>query len=95
MKRGEGEFHLSLHAGDVCHLASRRALGQILEQRSLADSGLPAQHQDPAPSRPRTGEQPAHCLLFASATEQAAPLVRMRLDSRIALPEGPSVRPGE
>src|SRR5262245_13781111 len=43
-----GQLRLRLDAhgpGEACPL---RAVGDVAEQRALADAGLPAQHQDPA-----------------------------------------------
>jgi hypothetical protein len=90
LKRGKGEFRLSLRAGNVSQLASRRALSQILEQRRLPDPGLSAQHQRSASARPCARQQLAQYLLLAFATEQVVPLAGMPLGSRIALPEGDS-----
>ena len=42
------ELHLRLDSGRPDHAAPRRVLRQILQQRTLANPGLPAQHQRPA-----------------------------------------------
>ena len=53
------ELHLRLDPGRPGNAAPRRVLHQIVQQRALADSGLPAQHQRPA----RTGAQARHELI--------------------------------
>src|SRR4249919_3613342 len=45
MKTGEGQLHLGLDARHPKNPASRACFDQILQQRCLADSGLPAQDQ--------------------------------------------------
>ena len=51
------ELHLRLDAGRPGNAAPGRVLHQILQQRALADPGLPAQHQRPARTRAHARHQ--------------------------------------
>ena len=51
------ELHLRLDANRPGNAAPGRVPHQILQQRALADSGLPAQHQRPARTRAHTRHQ--------------------------------------
>ena len=51
------ELHLRLDSGRPGDGAPRRVLRQILQQRTLADPGIPAQHQRPARTRAHTRHQ--------------------------------------
>jgi hypothetical protein len=62
-----------LDAGSAHHVASGRAFGQVLEQRGLADTGLPAHDQDAGAPRPHALEQPVDRLLLISTPEQNPP----------------------
>ena len=73
MQPGERELHLGLDARDPGDAALRGPLGDVLQQRRLADPRLAAQDQHRALPRPDALQQAVQRLaLVASASQHAA-----------------------
>jgi hypothetical protein len=64
------ELHLRLDADRPGNVASGRMLHQILQQRALADPGLPAQHQRPARTRAHARHQLIQRRALAASAKQ-------------------------
>ena len=64
------ELHLRLDADRPGNAAPGRMLHQILQQRALADPGLPAQHQRPARTRAHTRHQLIQRRALAASAKQ-------------------------
>ena len=73
MQAGEGELHLGLDARDPGDAALRGLLGDVLQQRRLADPGLAAQDQHRALPRADALQQAVqHLALVAAALQHGA-----------------------
>jgi hypothetical protein len=70
---GERHVHFRLDTRHPRDAAAGRALRQVIQQRGLAGSRLPAQDQDPALACPHIGDQPVQHLALATAATQPAP----------------------
>jgi hypothetical protein len=69
MQASERKLHLGLNARRPHHAALGRALLQVVQQDSLADSRLTAKDQHPALTRPHLSQQPVQrCQLGPPAT---------------------------
>jgi hypothetical protein len=53
VQAGEGEFHFGLDADGAGHVESRCPVGDVVEQRGLADTRFAAQHQHLTLAGPR------------------------------------------
>ena len=73
VQAGVRELHLGLDAGRAADPAAGRAVDEELEQRGLADSGLAAQHQDPAAAGLHGGDEAGQRLALASSPQQTRP----------------------
>ena len=76
MQPGERQLHLRLHAGGPRDAAPAGPLGDVLQQRGLADPGLAAQYQHRALARPRvrcsTPSSAAHSSRRSRSIESAS-----------------------
>ena len=70
MEAGESHLHLRLHTPDARDTPCGRPVGDILEQRRLADPGLAAEHEHRALPAPYTLELAIQQLAFPAATMQ-------------------------
>ena len=73
MQPGERELHLRLNAGDPDDPTPRRPLGDVLQQRRLANSRLAAHHEHralPCPDALQLAVQ--HVALVMSASQHLA-----------------------
>ncbi len=66
----EGQLHLGLDSGRAHHSAALRAVGRVLQQRGLADTGLAPQHQDRAVAVAHFGQLPVQYRAFALPSPQ-------------------------
>jgi hypothetical protein len=74
VQTGERKLHLGPHHCGPRDTTPLRLLGDVAQQRRLADARLPAQHQDPALPGQDVGQQSVHCLaLGAPAQHPHAP----------------------
>ena len=78
MHTGEREFHLGLHTDRTHHTAVRRALGHVLQQLGLADSGLAAQDKHPALTGPDRLKHPVKRRALVAPTQQHCPVHECR-----------------
>ena len=73
MQPGERELHLRLNARDPDDATPRRPLGDVLQQRRLADPRLAAHHQHRALPRPDALQLAVqHLALVTSASQHGA-----------------------
>ena len=70
MQPGERELHLGLDARSASHATPHRMLGDVLQQRCLAHTCVPADCERPALSRPNRLEQPVERRGLAAPAEQ-------------------------
>jgi hypothetical protein len=73
MEPGEGQFHLRLHAGRTRHLAQRRPVDEVLEQRGLAHARVAAHHEDPALAALNGIDEPVERVAFGTPVRQVRP----------------------
>ena len=72
MQPGEGQLHLRLDAHTSGHVEARGALGQVTQQRRLADPRFPAQHQHSAAPTTHPFQQPVEHRALAAPPIQRA-----------------------
>ena len=70
MQSGERELHLGLHARSPRKATPGRLLGDVLQERRLADARLAAQHQRRALADPDALQQPVQDLALPAAALQ-------------------------
>ena len=65
----ERKLHLGLHPCGSRDTTPRRLLGDVAQQRRLADPCFAAQHQDPALPDQHVGQQSVHCLALGAPAQ--------------------------
>src|SRR4249919_3193572 len=81
-----GELHLRLDADGRGHVPTAETLGQVPQQRALADARLPQEDDDLALTGKRIRQEPVEGLTFGSTSQEPhrpPPWPRTRLRTRI------------
>ena len=78
MKARERELDLGISAGCAGDLAARCPIGQVIEQRALADPGLAAHNQHATAIRLDIGQQPVKDFALTIPTDEMPPAILFR-----------------
>src|SRR5262245_23360768 len=90
MEPGVGELQFRLDADGSRDTPATDPVGQVAEQRALADARLPPQDQDAASTGPRVGDEPIKRLAFASTSKQPGRLNAVLAHRPLRGPPAPS-----
>jgi hypothetical protein len=70
MEAAVGQFHFRLDAHGPRNVPACDAVGEVVQQRTLADARLPAQDDDPASTGERVGQEPVERFALAATSKE-------------------------